>query len=101
MNRIRKSIWHYITLILLLVAFGVYIAFEIVVLRRVPAVLGWFAPSLTFWSNIILGLALRSDESIPIWFVPMFYLCVLLATIVIYEITTPVLRGCVREGNKS
>jgi hypothetical protein len=86
--------------ILLLLAFGIYIAFEIAVLRRVPAALGRFAPSLTFWSNIILGFALRSDESIPIWIVPVFNLSLLLAVIVVYEIAIPVLRGCAREGER-
>ena len=101
MNRMPKSIWHYITPILLLVAFGIYVAFEIAVLRRIPAVLGRLAPSLTFWSNIVLHLALRPDDSIPIWIVPMLNLGVLLAAIVVYEIAIPVLRGCTREGEKS
>ncbi|MHC4205041.1 MAG: hypothetical protein ACYSTT_10355 [Planctomycetota bacterium] len=100
MNRMRKSTWYYIVSILLLLAFGIYIAFEIAVLRRVPAALGRFAPSLTFWSNIILGFALRSDESIPIWIVPVFNLSLLLAVIVVYEIAIPVLRGCAREGER-
>ena len=98
MNRMPKSIWHYIVTILLLVALGIYIAVEIAALRRVPAVLGRFAPSLTFWSNIVLGLAFRPDESIPIWIVPMLNLGVLLAAIVVYEIAIPVLRSYVREG---
>jgi len=97
----RKGIWYYITPILLLLAFGIYIAFEIAVLRRVPAVLGRFAPFLTFWSNIILRLVLRPSESIPIWIVPMLNLGVLLAAIAVYEIAIPVLRGCVHEGEKS
>ena len=101
MNRMRKSIWYYIATILLLVAFGIYIAVEIAVLRRVPAVFGRFAPSLTFWSNIVLRLALRPDGSIPIWIVPMLNLGVLLAAIVVYEIAIPVLRSCAREGEKS
>ena len=101
MNRMPKSIWHYIVMILLLVAFGIYIAVEIAVLRRVPAVLGRFAPSLTFCSNIVLRLALRPDESIPIWIVPMLNLCVIFAVIVIYEIAIPVMRGCACEGEKS
>lgn len=101
MNRMQKSTWRYIVTILLLVAFGIYIAFEIVVLRRVPAVLGRFAPSLTFWSNIVLHLALRPDKSIPIWIAPMLNLGVLLTAIVVYEIAIPVLRSCVREGDKS
>jgi hypothetical protein len=101
MNRMPKSIWYYIMPILLLVAFGIYIVIEIVVLQRVPAVLGRFAPSLTFWSNIVLGLALRQDESIPIWVVPMLNLGVLFAAILIYEIAIPVLRGCAREGERS
>ena len=100
MNRMPKSIWHYIATILLLLAFGIYIAVEIAVLRRVPAVLGRFAPFLTFWSNIVLCLALRQDGSIPIWIVPMLNLGVLLAAIVVYEIAIPVLRGCTREGEK-
>jgi hypothetical protein len=85
---------------LLSVAFGIYIVVEIAVLRRVPAVLGRFAPHLTFWSNIVLSLALRPNESIPIWIVPVLYLGVLLAAIVVYEIAIPVLRGCVREGER-
>ena len=101
MDRMPKSIWHYIVMILLLVAFSLYIAFEIAVLQRVPAVLGRFAPFLTFWSNIVLRLALRPDESIPIWIVPMLNLSVLLAAIVVYEIAIPVLRGCLCEGEKS
>jgi len=101
MNRMPKSIWHYITPILLLVAFGIYVAFEIAVLRRIPAVLGRFAPSLTFWSNIVLHLALRPDKLIPIWIAPMLNLSVLFAAIVVYEIAIPVLRGCTREGEKS
>jgi len=98
MNRMRKSTWHYLVTILLLVAFGIYITIEITVLRRVPTVLGRFAPFLTFWSNIVLRLALRPDESIPIWIVPMLNLAVLFAAIVVYEIAIPVLRGCAREG---
>ena len=98
MNRTQKSTWRYIVTILLLVAFGIYIAVEIAVLRRVPAVFGRFAPSLTFWSNIVLRLALRPDESVPIWIVPMLNLGVLFAAIVIYEIAIPVLRGCALKG---
>ena len=101
MNRMRKSIWHYLVTILLLVAFGIYITVEIAVLRRVPAVIGRFAPFLTFWSNVVLRLALRPEESIPIWIVPMLNLGVLLAAIVVYEIAIPVLRGCACEGGKS
>jgi len=101
MNRKRKSTWHYIVTILLLAALGIYIAVEIAVLRRVPAVFGWFAPFLTFCSNIVLRLALRPDESIPIWIVPMLNLGVLLAVIVVYKIAIPVLSGCAREGEKS
>jgi len=100
MNRMRKSTWYYIVTILLLVAFGIYIAAEIAVLRRVPAVFGRFAPFLTFWSNIVLHLALRPDESIPIWIVPMLNLGVLFAAIVVYEIAIPVLRGCALKGKK-
>ena len=100
MNRIPKSIWNYIAMILLVLAFGIYITFEIAVLQRVPAVLGRFAPFLTFWSNIILGLALRPDESFPIWIVPMLNLCVLLAAIVVYEMAIPALRSCAREGER-
>jgi hypothetical protein len=100
MDRMPKSIWHYIVMILLLVAFGIYIAFEIAVLRRVPAVLGRFAPFLTFWSNIVLRLAIRPDESFLIWIVPMLNLCVLLAAIFVYEIAVPVLRSCAREGER-
>lgn len=96
-----KSTWHYIVTILLLVALGIYIVVEIAVLRRVPAVFGRFAPSLTFWLNIILSLALRPVESIPIWIVPMLNLGVLFAAIVVYEIAIPVLRGCARQGEKS
>lgn len=98
MNRMRKGIWYYITPILLLAAFGTYIAVEITVLRRVPSVLGRFAPFLTFWSNIVLHLALRPDKSIPIWIAPMLNLSVLFAAIVVYEIVIPVLRGFAREG---
>jgi hypothetical protein len=101
MNRMPKSIWYYITPILLLVAFGIYLAVEIVVLKRVPTVLGRFAPLLTFWSNIVIGLALRPDELIPIWIVPVLNLCVLFAAIVVYEIAIPVLRACTCEGDKS
>ena len=98
MNRMRKSTWYYIVTILLLLALGIYIAVEITVLRRVPAVFGRFAPFLTFCSNIVLRLALRPDESIPIWIVPMLNLGVLFAAIVVYEIAIPVLRSCAREG---
>jgi hypothetical protein len=101
MNRKRKSMWYYIVTILLLLAFSIYITVEIAVLRRVPAVLGRFAPFLTFWSNIIISLALRPEESIPIWIMPMLNLCVLLSAIVVYEIAILVLRGCVREGDIS
>jgi hypothetical protein len=101
MNRKRKSTWHYIVTILLLAALGIYIAVEIAVLRRVPAVFGRFAPFLTFCSNIVLRLALRADESIPIWIVPMLNLGVMFAVIVIYEIAIPVMHGCVREGERS
>jgi len=101
MDRMPKSTWHYITSILLLVAFGIYVAFEIAVLRRVPAVLGRFAPFLTFWSNIILRLVSRPSESIPIWIVPMLNLGVLFAAVVVYEIAIPVLSGCVLKGEES
>lgn len=101
MNRMRKSTWYYIMTILLLVAFGIYIAVEIAVLRRVPSVFGRFAPSLTFWSNIVLHLALRPDDSNPIWIAPMLNLGVLFAVIVVYEIAIPVMRGCAREGERS
>ena len=100
MNRMPKSVWHYITPMLLLVAFSVYIVAEIAVLRRVPTVLGRIAPFLVFWSNIVLRFALRPDESIPIWIVPMFNLGVLFAAIVVYEIAIPVLRSCTREGER-
>ena len=100
MNNMPKSIWHYIVMILLLAAFGSYMTVEIAVLRRVPAVLGRFAPSLTFWSNIVLGFALRPDESIPIWIVPVLNLGVLFAVIVVYEIAIPVLCSCTREGER-
>ena len=100
MNRKRKSTWCYIASILLLVAFGIYITVEIAVLRRVPAVLGRFAPFLSFWSNIIISLALRPEESIPIWIMPMLNLGVLFAAIAIYEIAIPVLRSCAREGER-
>ena len=99
MDKMPKSIWHYITPIPLLVAFGIYIAFDIAVLRRVPTVFGRFAPSLTFWSNIVLRFALRPDESILIWIVPMLNLGMLFAVIVVYEIAIPVLRSCVHEGD--
>ena len=101
MDRMPKSIWHYIVTILLLVAFSLYIVAEIVVLRRVPTVLGRFAPFLTFWSNIVLRLALRADESVPIWIVPVLNLGVLFAAIVVYEIAIPVMRGCACEGENS
>ena len=100
MSRMRKGIWYYITPILLLLAFGIYIIVEIAVLRRVPSVVGRLAPSLTFWSNVILSITLRPDESIPIWIVPMLNLGVLLAAIVVYEIAIPVLRSCVCEGER-
>jgi hypothetical protein len=96
----RKGTWYYITPMLLLVAFSIYIVAEIAVLRRVPAVLGWFAPSLTFWSNIILRLVLRPSESILIWIAPMLNLGLLFAAIMIYEIAIPVLRSCTREGER-
>jgi hypothetical protein len=95
-----KSIWYYMVTILLLMAFSIYIVVEIVILKRVPAVLGRFAPSLTFWSNIVLGLALRPDESFLIWIVPMFNLGVLFAVVVVYEIAIPVLRCCTHEGER-
>ena len=101
MNRMPKSTSYYIVTILLWLAFGIYIAVEIAVLRRVPAVFGRFAPFLTFCSNIVLRLALRPNESIPIWIVPMLNLGVLFAVIVIYEIAIPVLRGCTLKGEKS
>jgi len=101
MNRKWKSTWYYIVTILLLLAFGIYIAVEIAVLRRVPAVFGRFAPFLTFCSNIVLRLVLRPDESIPIWIVPMLNLCVIFAVIVVYEIAIPVMRGCALKGEKS
>jgi hypothetical protein len=101
MNRIQKSTWYYIVTIPLFLALGIYIAVEIAILRRVPAVFGRFAPFLTFCSNIVLRLALRADDSIPIWIPPMINLGVLFAVIVVYEIAIPVLRGCAREGEKS
>ena len=100
MSRMRKSTWRYIVTILLLVAFGIYIAFEIAVLQRVPSVLGRLAPFLTFWSNIVLRLALRPDESIPIWIVPVLNLGVLFATLVVFEIAIPILRSCTCEGER-
>jgi hypothetical protein len=87
--------------ILLSLAFGIYIAVEIAVLRRVPAIFGRVAPFLTLWLNIVLRLAIRPNESIPIWIPPMFNLGVLFAAIVVYEIAIPLLRGCAREGEKS
>ena len=101
MNRILKSIWYYMVTILLLMAFGIYIAVEIAVLKRVPVVLGRFAPSLTFWSNIVLRFALRPDESILIWIVPILKLGVLFVAVVVYIIAIPVLSGCAHEGAKS
>ena len=101
MNRMPKSTWYYIVTILLWLAFCIYIAAEIAVLRRVPAVLGRSAPFLTFCSNIVLRLALRPEESIPIWIVPMLNLGVMFAVIVVYEIAIPVLRGCAYEGENS
>ena len=98
MNRMRKSTWYYIVTILLLLALGIYIAVEITVLRRVPAVFGRFAPFLTFCSKIVLRLALKPDDSIPIWIAPMLYLGMIFAAIVVYEIAIPVLRSCAREG---
>ena len=100
MSRMRKGIRYYITPILLLAAFSIYIFFEIAVLRKVPALFGRIAPFLVFWSNIILSITLRPDESFPIWIVPMLNLGVLLAVIVIYEIAVPVLRSCAREGER-
>ena len=98
MNRMQKSIWYYIAPILLLVAFGIYIVVEIAALQRVPAVLGRFAPSLTFWSNIVLYFALRPDESIPTWIAPVLNIGVLFAVIVVYEIAIPALSSCTHEG---
>jgi hypothetical protein len=99
-NRIRKGIWYYITPTLLLLAFGIYIAVDIAVLQRVPAVLGRFAPFLTFWSNIMLRLALTPDKSIPIWIVPVLNLGVSFVAIVVYEIAIPVLRSSAYEGER-
>jgi hypothetical protein len=101
MDRMPKSTWHYIVTILLLAAFGICIAVEIIILRRVPAALGRFAPFLTFLSNIILCFALRPKEAIPIWIVPILKLGVLFAAVVVYIIAIPVLRGCAHEGAKS
>lgn len=101
MNRMRKSTWYYIVTILLWLAFGIYVTAEIAVLRRVPFVFGRIAPFLTFCSNIVLHLALRPDDSIPIWIPPMLNLGVLFAVIVVYEIAIPVIHGCAREGEKS
>ena len=101
MNRMQKSTWYYIVTILLWLAFGIYIAVEIAVLRRVPAIFGRLAPLLTFCSNIVLHLALRPNDSIPIWIAPMLNLGVLFAVIVVYEIAIPVIHGCAREGEKS
>jgi hypothetical protein len=98
MNRMPKSTWHYIVTILLLAAFSIYIVAEIAVLRRVPVVFGRIAPLLVFWSNIVLRFALRPDESILIWIVPVFNLSVLFAVIVVYKIAIPVLRCCSHEG---
>ena len=101
MNKMPKSIWYYIVTILLLAVLGIYIVVEFIILRRVPAALGRFTPFLTFWSNIILCLALRPDESIPIWIAPMLKLSVLFAAVVVYIIAIPVLSGCAHEGEKS
>ena len=101
MNKMPKSIWYYIVTILLLAALGIYIAVEIILLRRVPAATGRFAPFLSFWSNIILCLALRPEGSIPIWIAPMLKLGVLFAAVVIYIIAIPVLSGYAHEGAKS
>jgi len=101
MNRMPKSIWYYVTPTLLLLAFSIYIVAEIAFLRKVPVIFGRIAPFLVFWSNIILSITLRPNESFPIWIVPMLNLGVLLATIVIYEIAIPVLRGCVHKGERS
>ncbi len=101
MNRMRKSTWFYVVTALLSLVLGIYIAVEVAVFRKVPAVLGRFAPLLTFWSNIVLSLALGPDESIPIWIAPMLNLGLLFVVIVVHEIAIPVLRGCAGEGEKS
>ena len=101
MNRTQKGPWFYLITMLLSLALGIYIAVEIAVLRRVPVVLGRYAPSLTFWSNIVLCLALARDNLLPIWIPLMLNLGLLFAVMVVYEIAIPVLRGCAGEGEKS
>ena len=100
MNRIPESIWYHTVMILLLVAFGIDIAFEIAILRRVPTVLGRIAPFLIFWFNIILSFALRPDELVPIWIVPALNLGVLLTAIAVYIIAIPILRSFACKGEK-
>lgn len=101
MDRIPKRTWHYMVTILMLATLGICIAVEIIILRRVPAALGRFVPFLTFLSNIILYLALRPEEAIPIWIVPMLKLGVLFAAVAVYIIAITVLSGCAHEGAKS
>ena len=96
MSRPLKGEWFCPTTMLLFLGVGIYLAVEITVVRRVPAVFGRFAPLLTFWSNIVLSLALEPDDSIPIWIPPTLNLGLLFAVVVVYEIAIPVLRRCAR-----
>ena len=101
MNRTQKGPWSCLITMLLFLALGIYIAVEMAVLRRVPAVFGRFAPLLTFWSNIVLSLVLARDKLLPIWIPLMLNVGVLFAVIVVYEIAIPVLRRCAGEGETS
>ncbi len=101
MSRPLKGEWFCPTTMLLFLGVGIYLAVEITVVRRVPAVFGRFAPLLTFWSNIVLSLVLARNNLLPIWIPLMLNVGVLFAVVVVYEIAIPVLRRCAGEGEKS
>jgi hypothetical protein len=101
MNKTQKRAWFRPAMILLSLALVIYVAVEMVVLRRVPAVFGRFAPLLTFWSNIVLGLALGPDDSIPIWISSMLNLSLLFIVVLIHKAAVVVQCSRLRKGKRS
>ena len=101
MSRPLKGAWFCPTSMLMFLGVGIYLAVEIIVLRRVPAIFGRFAPLLTFWSNIVLGLALGPDDSIPIWISSMLNLSLLFIVVLIHKAAVLVQCSRLRKGKRS
>jgi len=101
MSRPLISAWFCPTTMLLFLGVGIFLAVEIAVLRRVPAILGRLAPFLTFWSNIVLSLGLARHSLVPIWILPVLNLGMLFVVVVVCETAIPVVRRCAGEGETS